>query len=298
MSRPQSPVGSEAARDAADTIVVADVGNTRIKLAVIRSLGIDAAGVRHGLPALHLRQDLLSRSFRQENLEEWLSAAAPGPALVLVASVHDAAAARLEATVASLSATRHRPIRQRRITHEDLPLTLAVGEPGRVGIDRLAAAAAAKALKPARCPAVIVDCGTATTVGVLDAAGTFLGGAILPGPTLMARSLSDGTSRLPDIDRFDWDRVPAMPGTTTEEAIRAGIGLGIRGAVMHLVQASRATLAASVVESGESSTPPVEPVCFLTGGSRSAIRESLPGAVEVPDLVLAGIALAAAHSAA
>jgi hypothetical protein len=40
---------------------------------------------------------------------------APAAAVVLLASVHDAAAARLEAAIAELSATRHRPLRQRRI---------------------------------------------------------------------------------------------------------------------------------------------------------------------------------------
>ena len=35
--------------------------------------------------------------FRAENLERWLLGAAPGPAVILVASVYEAAAARLEA---------------------------------------------------------------------------------------------------------------------------------------------------------------------------------------------------------
>jgi hypothetical protein len=35
---------------------------------------------------------------------------------------------------------------------------------------------------------------------------------------------------------------------------------------------------------------------ILTGGSRGVIRDALPGAAELPDLVLAGIALAAASA--
>jgi pantothenate kinase type III len=39
-----------------------------------------------------------------------------------------------------------------------------------------------------------------------------------------------------------------------------------------------------------------EAVTILTGGWRAAVRDSLPGAIEVPDLVLSGIALAAARA--
>ena len=123
-----------------DTIVVADVGNTRIKLAVVAEAG---NGAGRALPTVTSRQDLLSREFRAANLEAWLGRVAPGATVILVASVHDAAAARLEAAVAEVAVTRHRSIRQRRVTREHLPLEVDVDEPSRVGIDRLAAAAAA-----------------------------------------------------------------------------------------------------------------------------------------------------------
>ena len=140
--------------------------------------------------------DSLAREVATHGLRNgWLLAVAPGPTVILVASVYEAAAARLEATVAEISATKHRPIRQRRIGHADLPLAVALDEPHRVGIDRLAAAAAASLVKPAGRPAVVVDCGTAVTVDMLAADGRFLGGAILPGPSLMARALADGTSK-------------------------------------------------------------------------------------------------------
>ena len=88
-----------------DTVLVADVGNSRIKLAAVSDHGIDASGVRR-LPTVARRQDLDSREFRTANLEKWLNQAAPSAAVVLVASVHDGAAARLEAAIAELSATR------------------------------------------------------------------------------------------------------------------------------------------------------------------------------------------------
>jgi len=260
---------------AGETIVVADVGNTRIKLAVVGA-GLTATG----LPEVSRRQDLLSREFRPENLREWLERVAAGPALVLVASVHDRAAVGFEAAIAEVTATGPRPLRQRRVLGEHLPIAVEVDEPGRVGIDRVAAAAAVAVAKEPGRPAVVVDCGTATTVDLVSAEGRFLGGAILPGPGLLARALAEGTSRLPAVADLDTGAVPTMPGRNTQQAIAAGIGFGMRGAVARLVAEATAVVGP-------------RPQLFLTGGSRGIVRDALAEATEIPDLVLHGIALAA-----
>ena len=254
---------------AGHVLLVADVGNTRIKLARVTAA--------RSPPAIERRQDLLSRDFHPANLDRWFAAAAPGPALLLVAAVNEAAAARLEAAVAEISARGPRPVRQRRVARDHLPVVLRVDAPDRVGIDRLCAAAAAAAAFPGR-PLVVVDCGTATTVDLVSAAGEFLGGAILPGPTLLARALAEGTSRLPEVAALDSAPPPPMPGRSTQAAIAAGIGWGMRGAVARLVAEARAALGGS-------------PDVILTGGSAGVVRDALPAAVEMPDLVLAGIAL-------
>jgi type III pantothenate kinase len=261
-------------------VLLADVGNTRIKLATITDRG--AVG---RLPGVSRRADLLTHDFRAEHLRRWLDAAAAGPAVLLVAAVHERGAVRLEAAVAEASATRHRPLRQRRIGRDDLPLEVLVTEPGRVGIDRLAAAAAAAVVKPAGRPAIVVDCGTAVTVDVVSIEGHFLGGAILPGPGLLARALAEGTSRLPAVAALDGTRPPPMPGRSTQEAIAAGIGWGLRGAVARLVAEARAASAG-------------DPFILLTGGSAGVVRDAVPDAIEMPDLVLAGIALAAERACA
>lgn len=258
--------------------LVADVGNSRIKLAAVADLG-DGARV---LPTVHRRQDLSSRDVRPETLRQWLVGAAPGAAVMLVASVHEAAATRLEAAIAEVSATQHRPLRRRRVNHADLAIEVRLAEPRAVGIDRIAAAAAARVVKGPGRPAIIVDCGTAATVDVVSAAGEFLGGAILPGPALMTRALAEGTSRLPEVAALEHGTVPPMPGRSTQEAIAAGIGWGMRGAIARLVEEARRGLGAGA-----------EPEIILTGGWRTAVRDALPGAREMPDLVLAGIALAA-----
>ena len=264
-----------------DAVLLADVGNSRIKLAVVSDEGIDAADVAgRRLPTVTQRLDLDSHGFRPVNLENWLNQAAPTTAVVLVASVHDAAAARLEAAITELTATRHRSLRQRRIVHGDLPLEIMVAEPHRVGIDRLAAAAAAGLVRRPGRGVIIVDCGTAATVDLVSASGAFLGGAILPGPALMARALAEGTSLLPAVAALEQETPPVMPGRSTQDAIAAGIGWGFRGAIARLVEEARASIG-------------VEADVILTGGCRGAVRDDLPGAIEMPELVLAGIALAA-----
>lgn len=267
---------------AGDAVLLADVGNSRIKLA---RLAAEGAVDETGLPAISHRQDFDSQAFRPENLERWLAAAAPGPAVILVASVYEGAAARLEAAMAEISATRHRPIRQRRINHTDLQLEVCLPEPERVGIDRLAGAAAACLVRPPGAAFVLIDCGTAATVDLVSAEGAFLGGAILPGPALIARALAEGTSRLPAMASLERAPLPAMPGRSTEAAIAAGVGFGIRGAITRLEAEGRAALGCGAVT-------------ILTGGWRAVIRDAVTDPIEIPDLVLAGIALAAPRARA
>ncbi len=271
-----APVGDLRSPEA---LLLADVGNSRIKLAVVDNRGQDADGRSSGLPTICHRRDIDAHGLRADHLRGWLRTVAPGPALVLVASVHDAAAAMLEMTLAEESATGRRRLRQQRIGHLDLPLRIALDEPHKVGIDRLAAAAAATLVKPRDQGAIVVDCGTAATVDMISADGHYLGGAILPGPGLMARALAKGTSKLPDVRALQEGDPPAMPGRNTREAIEAGIGWGMRGAIAAVVAQARMSLGAHAA-------------VILTGGWGRAVLPAVPDAIEMPDLVLAGIALA------
>ncbi len=66
-------------------------------------------------------------------------------------------------------------------------------------------------------------------------------------------------------------------------AYRAGIGWGIRGAIRELLTQAQAAVGGDAA-------------VFLTGGWRGAVRDVLPGVIEVPDLVLTGLGLAAARA--
>src|SRR5258706_2271910 len=67
--------------------------------------------------------------------------------------------------------------------------------PDTLGPDRWAALIAARAAHSGPC--LVVNAGTATTVDMLSADGTFLGGSILPGVELMRFVLHEHTGRLP-----------------------------------------------------------------------------------------------------
>ena len=105
---------------------------------------------------------------------------------------------------------------------EDLPIAL---------IDRLFAARAALELGDEAC--LVVDAGTALTVDVARPAtagaarGAFLGGAIAPGPTLLAAALARGAAQLPEIDPQPG---AAALGLDTRAAIESGIAVGFAGA--------------------------------------------------------------------
>ena len=70
-----------------------------------------------------------------------------------------------------------------------------------MGADRVADIIALA--KFSRLPALCVDAGTAVTVDLVAEDGEYVGGLILPGATLMARSLAEGTARLPLVDPGD-----------------------------------------------------------------------------------------------
>lgn len=118
------------------------------------------------------------------------------------------------------------------LTNADVPLQSDYARPAALGIDRLLAALAAKEFFQTDGPAMIVDIGTAAKIDLLEN-GRFAGGAILPGPTVEARSLSERTDKLPAIDFYKKGEPFFYPATATEPAIRLGILGGIRGAILY-----------------------------------------------------------------
>jgi type III pantothenate kinase len=113
--------------------------------------------------------------------------------------------------------------------------------PQDLGADRIANAVAAHALYGG--PAIVVDFGTAISFDVLDASGTFIGGAIAPGVSTAADALVERAARLPTVALV---APPSAIGRSTVAALQSGLVYGCAGQVDGLVERIAGELGAGV----------------------------------------------------
>ena len=163
-----------------------------------------------------------------------------------------------------------------------VPLAIRVDRPDLVGADRIVNALAAVRLHGT--PAVVVDCGTATTLDCVGADGAFVGGAIAPGLELGLEALAAQTAKLPRVELRAPDRVVARDTVT---AIQAGTVIGYQALVAGLVARARAELAEGAGVS------PDAVHAILTGGVTAAPWAREVAGIDVidPDLTLKGLAI-------
>ncbi len=109
--------------------------------------------------------------------------------------------------------------------------------PRELGSDRIANAVAT--YEEYGGPTIFIDFGTATTFGVVDAEGSFLGGAICPGIKLSSEALVTGTAKLP---RFELARPEHVIGRTTLSNLQSGMYYGYVGLVRNIVRKIRQEL--------------------------------------------------------
>lgn len=137
-----------------------------------------------------------------------------------------------------------------------------------LGPDRWAALIAARALEPERA-CLVVNCGTCTTVDMLNAGGEFTGGLILPGVDLMRFVLHEHTGRLP-LQEGSFVKTPR----NTVDAIETGCRHAQAGAVERMHR----------VLGGDSA-------CLISGGGGPSLIEKLALPCRyVENLVLEGLA--------
>ena len=154
-----------------------------------------------------------------------------------------------------------------------IPLKNAYSSPESLGMDRLAAAVGAWAMKPGH-DLLVVDAGTAITYDFVSADGIYKGGNIAPGIELRLRSLHEHTGALPLVSAQG--DVP-MFGTDTETAIRSGVINGIRKELDGYINELRSIYPSLLV--------------FLTGGDAESFDIKGKSSIfATPDLVLHGLA--------
>ena len=110
-------------------------------------------------------------------------------------------------------------------------LKIGVENPAQTGADIVAGCVAA--LREHRPPLIVVDMGSATTMMVIDAGGTFVGGSISPGVKMSLDALTDRTALLPGLQL---DQPKRTIGSNTNDAMRSGIMLGAAAMIEGMCQ--------------------------------------------------------------
>jgi len=131
---------------------------------------------------------------------------------------------------------------------------VAVEEPAKVGIDRLANMEGALTFAGA---VIVVDAGTATKIDLLEGMGkrNFVGGAIAPGLEISFEALLAKTAQLP---RIELKKHSPVIGYNTETAIRSGVVHGfaamVDGMIIRIFEERKLPPTTTVVTTGGNSS--------------------------------------------
>jgi type III pantothenate kinase len=153
-------------------------------------------------------------------------------------------------------------------------LQINYDSPADLGADRIVDAVAAVAKYGAPC--IVVDCGTATTFNVVNAAGEFVGGAISPGLMTCSEALFTRAAKLP---RVEFAKPASAIATSTVSAMQSGLYHGYAGLVDGVLQRMIAELGGA-------------PRVIATGGLAHSVAPASQFITEVDDaLTLEGLRL-------
>jgi type III pantothenate kinase len=245
------------------SVLACDVGNSRLRFAHVE--GDTVSEVKS-----HRLGDLADLGRELAILWETM----PEPKHVVAASVNPSGLRALEAAV-------HEAIGvDTLVVGKDTPLPLetTLDNPESIGVDRLCTAVAA--FDRLGVPCIVADFGSAITIDAVDAEGRFMGGAILPGLRMGARTLHENTAQLPHVELVapNWTF-----GQNTQEAIIGGLVYGAQGALRRLAEAYATQMGAW-------------PLIIATGGDAELVcgnvqEGDLIQAI-VPDLSIRGVAMA------
>jgi len=146
-------------------------------------------------------------------------------------------------------------------------------KPEQLGVDRWMAMVAA--FQMADGPVIVVDCGTAVTIDLIDERGLFVGGTIMPGMNAAFQSLKTGTDA---VEQFNATSGPvSATEKSTEGGVCAGTLLGLAGGVERIIREQLSLVAKA-------------PVICMTGGDAEKLIPYLTISVDLQaDLVLQGL---------
>lgn len=271
-----------------DTVLLLDVGNTNVKVALARpGLGLVSS---YALPT--------GQAGGLSTPDDW------GLRLLDICRVENISPGQVTAIVASSVVPPMNPVLARAAERffgrgvrfvpgegpEDiaLPIENRYARPAEVGADRLVTAYAARELHDA--PALlVVDFGTATTFDCV-CGGAYLGGLICPGVLSSARALATGTAKLPHITL---EIAPPRAdggldiGVSTSQSLNLGLIYGFAA----MVEGLAARLARTLLPGRED-----EVRLIATGGFARRIASVCPAIHDVrEDLLMEGLWRAYQH---
>lgn len=234
------------------SILVIDIGNTRIKW----GLAQDAGWLRQGWVATAQARDLHAEFESLPPVRQIVISNVAGPAVQAQVVALLPPSAELPCWVVSAAV--------------QCGVRSSYAEPGALGPDRWAALIGAWHQASAAC--VVVNAGTTMTVDALSAEGVFLGGCIVPGLRLMRVALARDTANLAEREgHFQY-----FPDNTGD-AIMSGAINALAGAVEKV---------AAYLQKSDGA----EPLILLSGGDAAQIERVLSGRIMVVDnLVLEGL---------
>lgn len=201
------------------TLLVLDVGNTRVKVGLVVGGHIEA---RLQIDTECI-QDVASLTMQlRTTFAEWATIDA-----CLIASVVRDASEPIGAAIQNIWSVSPIVVN----TQHDLGIVIAVPKPEWVGIDRLLEASEAHHLLGTG--VVVATLGSAITVDLVTDGGTFLGGTILPGLRTGLQALHNETSLLPQLEV---EAPHTVLGKDTAACMQAGVVYGAAGAVDRIYQ--------------------------------------------------------------
>lgn len=154
-----------------------------------------------------------------------------------------------------------------------LPVRNAYGTPATLGLDRIAGAIGAWAMR-GKGPVLAIDLGTCITFDLIDKENSYLGGAISPGLGMRAKAMHEQTARLPLVDLKV--RPSSLIGDNTITCMQIGIWQGIEFELRGQIQAYTKKF------------PEIE--VFVSGGDAQSFDSLAKDLIfVVPNLVLYGL---------
>lgn len=243
-------------------ILLADVGNSRIKWAVW-----DGNGFRQRGQAGHGAESWMELAERQ-----WRALPPPSRALMVSVAGPEAQSALTDWVAKTWG------LAAQFVTSSAAACGVrnAYAQPERLGADRWVALIAARSLTRQRC--YVVDCGTAVTIDALAADGQHLGGVIVPGMRLMREALYRETRQIPPETGE-----PRLFGQSTRE--------GVWGGALYAVAATIDGITERMIASHGPG------VRWLTGGGAESVLLHLQAEYRLePELIFTGLRVIAGEA--